>query len=321
MNMLVVLLAAAAGLGAFLIIRELCPAPPALRPALARFTNPAVAPASMRDRATLRLAALGGATPLARRVPRQDLALLGQAPGSFLARQTAYGITGLAVPVLAWMVLQPPLPWAALPIMTVISAAVLIATPVLQIRREAARAREDFREALIAYLDLVALARTAGAAPAGALEIPVRICRGWAFTRLAHALDPARRGTASTWGRTQRDRRHPRRPRPVDARVPARRRARPRQVAHRDHDHPDDRRRSRVRDPARLPGADPHDRRLMTMFEYLAVLLWRARDKLRGDDGAITLEWIVIAALLFVIALAAVLFYTAVVRKYMSRIG
>lgn len=58
-------------------------------------------------------------------------------------------------------------------------------------------------------------------------------------------------------------------------------------------------------------------------LSYLITLLCRARDKLRagGDAGAVTLEWMVIAALLFVIALAAVLYYTSVVRKYMGKIG
>jgi Flp pilus assembly protein TadB len=198
---LLVLLAVVAGLGVFLLIRELYPAPPALRPALARFSQPAVTPqpAGLRERAARQLAVLAGATPLNKRVPRQDLSLLGQSSESYLARQAALGLAGLAVPFLVWTLLRPPLPWIVLVLVTLCLTVFLIALPGISVRREAAAAREEFRESLTAYLDLVALARAAGAAPAGALEVPVRICHGWVFTQLASALDPARRGSASTW--------------------------------------------------------------------------------------------------------------------------
>lgn len=57
------------------------------------------------------------------------------------------------------------------------------------------------------------------------------------------------------------------------------------------------------------------------MFVPLINLIYRARDKLSGDGGAVTLEWMVIAALLFAIAIAALALYTSVVRKYMGQIG
>ena len=58
-------------------------------------------------------------------------------------------------------------------------------------------------------------------------------------------------------------------------------------------------------------------------IRYLTLLLSRAHRRLRdaGDAGAITLEWIVIAALLFAIALAAALAFQNVVRQYMSQLG
>ena len=58
-------------------------------------------------------------------------------------------------------------------------------------------------------------------------------------------------------------------------------------------------------------------------LSYLTALLGRARRKLKdaGDRGAITLEWMVIAALLFAIALAAALKFTSVVRTYMGQLG
>lgn len=203
MSPLVPVAAAVAGLGVFLLVRELFPAPPALKPALARFAYPAgftpARPASPRERVRRRLAALAAATPLTRKVPLHDLALLGRTSESYLAQQAALALVGLTAPLLLWMLFQPPLPWPILGIATAALTALLLAAPQVAVHRKAVQARDDFKEALIAYLDLVALAREAGAAPAGALEMPVRICRGWAFTQLAVALDPARRGTASTW--------------------------------------------------------------------------------------------------------------------------
>ena len=199
----IVLAAVIAGTGLFLLVRELFPAPPALRPALARFARPAQQlppqPAGLRQRAARRLYLLAAATPLARKTPRQDLALVGESIESYLARQAALILTGLTVPLLLWALLRPHVSPLLLMVVTAALTGLLAIVPKLTVRGEAARKRDEFGESLIAYLDLVALARAAGAAPAGALETPVRICRGWAFTRLAGALDPARRGSASTW--------------------------------------------------------------------------------------------------------------------------
>lgn len=198
---MIAILAALAGLAVFLLVRELHPAPPALHPALTRFTQPYAVPqpAGWRERTARRLAALAAATPLSKRIPRQDLTLLGRPSESYLAQQAAFGLAGLTIPLLGWVLLRPPLPWIVLLLVTAGLSIALLALPGLSVRHKAARAREEFRESLTAYLDLVALARAAGTAPAGALETPVRICHGWVFGRLADALDPARRGNASTW--------------------------------------------------------------------------------------------------------------------------
>ena len=64
--------------------------------------------------------------------------------------------------------------------------------PDLVTRVNAAEKRTDFRHALTSYLDLVALERGAGAAPTEALEAAAEIGGGWAFERIAAALDAAR---------------------------------------------------------------------------------------------------------------------------------
>jgi Flp pilus assembly protein TadB len=76
----------------------------------------------------------------------------------------------------------------------------LFFAPDLVTRVNAAERRTDFRHALTSYLDLVALERGAGAAPTEALEAAAEIGGGWAFQRIAAALDQARRSGATPWG-------------------------------------------------------------------------------------------------------------------------
>jgi hypothetical protein len=57
----------------------------------------------------------------------------------------------------------------------------------------AAEKRADFRHALTSYLDLVALERGAEVRADRALEAAAALGGGWAFQRIAAALDAARR--------------------------------------------------------------------------------------------------------------------------------
>jgi hypothetical protein len=59
--------------------------------------------------------------------------------------------------------------------------------------------RTDFRHALTSYLDLVALERGAGAGPTEALEAAAQIGGGWAFARIAAALDASRKASRPPW--------------------------------------------------------------------------------------------------------------------------
>jgi Flp pilus assembly protein TadB len=78
-------------------------------------------------------------------------------------------------------------------------AGLLFLAPDLVTRVNAAERRADFRHALTSYLDLVALERGAGAGPTEALEAAADIGQGWAFRRVAAALDQARRSGAAPW--------------------------------------------------------------------------------------------------------------------------
>jgi Flp pilus assembly protein TadB len=113
----------------------------------------------------------------------------------FFAAKAGFAVLGLALPtallVLLWLLgLTPP------PIVPVIlplaAAAVLFLVPDLMVRSEAAKARTDFRQAVAAYLELVALERAADGGPADSLERAAAIGHGRDFTRIANALHRAR---------------------------------------------------------------------------------------------------------------------------------
>jgi Flp pilus assembly protein TadB len=73
------------------------------------------------------------------------------------------------------------------------------AAPDLLARRAASNRRQDFRQALTSYLDLVALMRSAGAGATEALEAPAEIGAGWEFSQLKEAIDHAHRAGEPPW--------------------------------------------------------------------------------------------------------------------------
>ena len=96
MSIRVVLAGVCAGLGCFLLIRELIPAPPRLDAALARLAADATAEPSAR--ASHRLARRVVASVPWLPVPSADLRLLGRDTETWVASKVALGLLGLAVP-------------------------------------------------------------------------------------------------------------------------------------------------------------------------------------------------------------------------------
>ncbi len=192
-----------AGLGAWLAFSELIPARPSLRAALERLdgggARPAVGPRPpLRRRVVRRLRAAAPWLP----VPAADLRLLGHEPDEWLASKIGLGILGLAlVPVLTVVAAASghSFAWTVPAVGSLVLGAGLFFVPDLVTRLNAAERRADFRHAVTSYLDLVALERGAGAAPTEALEAAAGIGAGWAFERIAAALDRARKASRPPW--------------------------------------------------------------------------------------------------------------------------
>jgi pilus assembly protein TadC len=188
------------GLGIFLVVREIIPASARLDAALARLDS-AAAPgpgASLRLRLSRHIAAELAWLP----VPSADLALLGQDRDVWIASKITCGLLGLALPpvLVELMTLGGVgVAWQVPAIVSVACGAALFFAPDLVTRLNAAERRADFRHALTSYLDLVALERGAGAGPTESLEAAAEIGGGWAFARIAAALDAARRAGEAPW--------------------------------------------------------------------------------------------------------------------------
>jgi len=199
-NFWVVLAGACAGLGCFLVIREIVPAPPRLDAALARIAAGATAgpAAGASQRFAQRVAASVPWLP----VPAADLRLLGQDTGAWVASKLTYGLLGLAVPaalsgLLTLGGIRPG--WSAPVAASLALGVALFMAPDVVTRVNATEKRADFRHALTSYLDLVALERSAGAGPTEALEAAAGIGGGWVFKRIGAALDQARQAGAEPW--------------------------------------------------------------------------------------------------------------------------
>ncbi len=206
MNLWVIAAGILGGLGIFLAVRELVPAPNRLEAALARLdpgaaqepgaaAGPAAAPAGRLAR---RIAAELPWLP----VPAADLALLGKDRASWIASKVGCGLLGLAFPpVLVGLASLAGIgvSWSVPAVISLLCGTALFFAPDLVTRVNAAERRTDFRRALTSYLDLVGLERGAGAGPTEALEAAAEIGDGWAFQRISAVLDAARRAGSAPW--------------------------------------------------------------------------------------------------------------------------
>ena len=202
MNLWVIAAGILGGLGVFIAVRELVPAPSRLDAALARLDLGAALEPGPRPAPAGRLSHAIASELHWLPVPAADLALLGKDRASWIASKVGCGLLGLAVPPLLAALASVAgvgLGWSAPAVISVLCGVGLFFAPDLVTRVNAAERRTDFKRALTSYLDLVALERGAGAGPTEALEAAAAIGDGWAFRRISAALDAARRAGAAPW--------------------------------------------------------------------------------------------------------------------------
>ena len=133
---------------------------------------------------------------------RASLRLTGKSFEAFLGTKVLLGIFGFVFPVLMLtglsllgLHLSIIIPvWAGL-----LFAVVFFFLPDLELRQEAAKRRRDFRHAIGAFLDLVAMNLAGGRGVPEALMGASEIGEGWAFWRIRDALSNARLTGQTPW--------------------------------------------------------------------------------------------------------------------------
>lgn len=197
------------GLGLTLVVWRLAPAQPDLADSLDRLSpeRSLALPTSTtpigtaKDRLGLwlmrRLPAAQWGT-----VPTKQLAMVRMPLHRFYAEKALYAAIGLVFPPIAIAILAVfgvRLP-IAIPLVASLGLAVLMSfLPNYNVRSDAAAAREEFRRALGAYIDLVALERTAGAGPRQALEYAAEVGDSWVFQRISEELARSRWSGQTPW--------------------------------------------------------------------------------------------------------------------------
>lgn len=185
------------GLGVFLLVWRVLPAPPAVGPALRRLHPDAVVAPRERTAEWERLL----------RPPYRELALLGRTTGQYAVSLAVSALIGLAAPA----TLSAVLPMVGLRFPVVVPVVVSLGCAGLaalaahhDVVGRARKARYEFRRAVCTYLDLVALELAAGHGPVAALERAASGVDGWVFERLRETLLRAQLQLHQPWDELRR---------------------------------------------------------------------------------------------------------------------
>jgi Flp pilus assembly protein TadB len=206
-----VILGAFCGFGLFIFIRALVPSRQGAAARVARidalrargqFGAPAARPNSPRERIGWQIAQFYASRGWEQRSVRADLALLERPWQQFLVTKVGLGAVGFLIgPVLfgiTWLWgwhLTPLVPlWLALAF-----GGLFFVLPDLEVRRDAAAKREDFRRVVAAYLDLVSMNLAGGRGLPEALTSAAEVSDGWALRRIRDCLNDARLTGVPQW--------------------------------------------------------------------------------------------------------------------------
>lgn len=204
-----VLAGAMVGGGIALLVWWLQPAQPDLAQVLARLApgrapapvDDAAGPLGWRDRLGMwAMAHLPGSWW--RAVPEKDLQLLGMPLRAYYGEKvSAVLVVLVGIPLVGGLYsARVGLPWAVPALATLMIAAVAWLLPDRRIARTAAKARTEFRRALSAYIDLIALGRAAGGiGTRQAMETSAGLGRSWPFERISQVVVRSRYSGVPPW--------------------------------------------------------------------------------------------------------------------------
>ncbi|MFH5824710.1 hypothetical protein [Georgenia sp. AZ-5] len=136
------------------------------------------------------------------RTPHRELKLLQVPLAKFYGDKLSFAALGLAIPILLnllFTAMGARLPLQLGFVASLGLAAVMFFIPNYNAADEAKKARAEFRRALGAYVDLVALERTNGAGVRQSMEQAAEVSRSWVFTRLASELMHSRWSGVAPW--------------------------------------------------------------------------------------------------------------------------
>ncbi|HKE63641.1 MAG TPA: type II secretion system F family protein [Micromonosporaceae bacterium] len=196
---LALLFGAVVGLGAFLMIRGVVPAPPALDAALSRL-HPSTSPVTAAPLASGRTLV----DRLGLKPPATDMRLIGMSIERYTVEKLGYPLVGLVFPAVFGVLLGAAgihLPWYFPTFFGLALAVVMFMLVDSSIRQKADAAREEFRRAVATYLTLVGLVRYAGAGAVESLELAAQVGESWVFERIRDALADARYANEAPWTR------------------------------------------------------------------------------------------------------------------------
>jgi len=196
-------------LGVVLLVSHLLPAEPELADALQRLepgrrpavTVSAAGPGGSRDSVGVwAIRALPAAVWW--RTPVRELALLRIPIARFYGEKVLFAVVGLAVPPLLTVFFNQlglGVPFTIPAVGSVGLAVVMFFLPDYNAVDDARKARLEFKRALGAYIDMVALERNSGAGVRQAMEAPAEIADSWVFVRLREELSRSRWSGVPPW--------------------------------------------------------------------------------------------------------------------------
>lgn len=205
-----VLLAAGAGLGLLLLWQQLVPARPDVAAGVRRWdrarqrggVETTARPSVLQVRIGAKVSDGLSRRGIQWTQLRQDLAITGRTADEFFTR-FVLTVVGAAVAPIALTVLAAAV-GLVIPAEYVVGACVVAAAGAGlleygQVHEAARERRAEFRRALSTYLDLVAMALSAGRGHPEALPEAARIGAGWAFEHLQETILRSRQGGITPW--------------------------------------------------------------------------------------------------------------------------